>query len=290
MTRHRTSTRRLNAAETQQHIEAMAIEAPGVSALAHQNPPGNVIYDWHSHRRHQLLYAISGILRVETRDSELIVSPQRALWIPASVLHRTRLEDVSSASVFISDRQYRDRGGRVRVLAAPPLMREMILHALRWGPSAGTDTRTREQFFRTLCILLKEWMNRELPCALPRTDHPALFRALRYAHANLETVSLEDAARAAAVSVRTLRRLITAELRTTWREYLNQTRMNQAMVLLCQPSQRVARVAEMTGFGSVSAFSARFRQFAGETPREYRYRALAGRQITPGSPGKEVRR
>jgi AraC-like DNA-binding protein len=89
-------------------------------------------------------------------------------------------------------------------------------------------------------------------------------------------VTLAAAARAASVSERTLRRLATAELRTSWREYVNQTRMIRAMALLCDPSQRVARVAEMTGFSSLSAFSARFHQFAGETPRDFRGRA-AGR-------------
>ena len=276
---HAARIRTLTAAETQQHIQAVGIDAPGPGTFVHQDQARHIVYNWHSHRRHQLLYAISGILRVETRDQELIVSPQRALWIPANTLHRTRLEDVACASVFISPRQAPNTDRRVRILAAPSLMREMILHALRWTPSAAPLTRVREQFFRALCALLEDWLADELPCALPRTNHLALNRALRYTQANLETVSLVDAARAAAVSERTLRRLIRAELRMTWRGYLNQSRMIRAMELLCQPSPQVADIAEMTGFRSMSAFSARFRQFAGETPREYRRRTVGGRSV-----------
>lgn len=278
MTPHASKIRTLTAAETQQHIETIGIDAHGRQTFVHRDEARNITYDWHSHRRHQLLYAISGILRVETRDLELIVSPQRALWIPANTLHRTRLENVACASVFISPRQFPKNDGRVRIVAAPSLMREMILYALRWGPSAAPLARLQRHFFQALCALLENWLADELPCALPRTDHLALNRALRHTQANLQTISLADAARAAAVSERTLRRLILEELQMPWREYLNQSRMMRAMELLCQPSGRVAAVAEMTGFQSMSAFSARFRQFTGETPREFRRRTVGVRR------------
>jgi quercetin dioxygenase-like cupin family protein len=60
-----------------------------VAALADEYPPNS--YDPpHSHKRGQLVYAISGVLVCTTRDATFVVPPQRALWVPSGVVHEAR--------------------------------------------------------------------------------------------------------------------------------------------------------------------------------------------------------
>ena len=52
----------------------------------------------------------------------------------------------------------------------------------------------------------------------------------------------------------------------TWRRYLLESRLLQAMAMLTEPGRSVAEVAVDVGFDSVSAFTRAFTRFAGETP------------------------
>ena len=45
----------------------------------------------HRHRRAQLLYAISGVMVVETEAGIWVVPPTRGVWVPAWVAHGIRM-------------------------------------------------------------------------------------------------------------------------------------------------------------------------------------------------------
>lgn len=52
-------------------------------------PDGHVVAS-HTHKRVQLLHAITGIMRLETGTGTWIVPPGFALWIPAGTRHQLR--------------------------------------------------------------------------------------------------------------------------------------------------------------------------------------------------------
>src|SRR5262245_44714684 len=59
--------------------------------------------DWHAHRKHQLLYASEGMLRLEAAGQQWFLPPQRAAWIRASVLHRVHAETrVSLRTIYFA--------------------------------------------------------------------------------------------------------------------------------------------------------------------------------------------
>jgi len=74
-----------------------------IAALADEYPPN--FYDPpHSHKRSQLVYAISGVLVVTTRDATFVVPPQRALWLPSGVVHEVRSRGhVSLRTLYLDD-------------------------------------------------------------------------------------------------------------------------------------------------------------------------------------------
>ena len=51
--------------------------------------PAGTRFDWHTHEDHQLAWAASGVLTVQTSAATWVLPPTRALWIPAGLPHET---------------------------------------------------------------------------------------------------------------------------------------------------------------------------------------------------------
>src|SRR5436190_8853245 len=88
-----------------------------------------VVTGWHSHDLHQLEYALSGMVDVETASARYLLPPQQAAWIPAGLQHETTINTaVRSVSVFFDRKLIRAAGDRARILAISPLVREMMVY------------------------------------------------------------------------------------------------------------------------------------------------------------------
>jgi AraC-like DNA-binding protein len=168
-------------------------------------------------------------------------------------------------------------GDRARIIAVSPLIREMMIYALRWPIDRARGDQVSDGFFRTMAHLVTEALDHEAPLSLPTSDHPIVAAALAYTKEHLESVTAEDVSRAVAVSERTLRRLFSDTLGLSWRTYLLHARMLRAMALLAAPGQSVQATSSAVGFDSLSSFTRSFAQFCGETPSAYRKR-VAGEQ------------
>src|SRR6218665_595967 len=57
---------------------------------------------WHSHPPGQVLYALEGVMIVQSAAGSWVVPPNRALWLTAGVEHEVRMSgDVKIRTVFI---------------------------------------------------------------------------------------------------------------------------------------------------------------------------------------------
>jgi AraC-like DNA-binding protein/quercetin dioxygenase-like cupin family protein len=241
-----------------------------------------LITGWHSHEVHQIEYAVGGVVEVETASAHYLLPPQQAAWIPAGLQHQaTMAPDVRTVAVMFDAQMIPTGRDRARILAVSPLIREMMLYALRWpidrGVGSADDERVSEAFFRTLADLVIEALDHEAPLSLPTCEHPIVAAAMTYTKEHLQSATAEQVSRAVAVSERTLRRLFHDELGLSWRTYLLHARMLKAMALLASPGQAVQEASTAVGFDSVSSFTRAFTQFSGETPSTYRKRVVAER-------------
>jgi len=168
----------------------------------------------------------------------------------------------------------REAPGSVRVFAVRPLAREVILEAMRWGPGRrrATADATRDAFSRAFAALAAEWMADERPYHLPEAKSGRLARAMDWTTANLADATVEGAAAAAHVSVRTLSRRFEKEAGMPFRTYLQSARMLRAMELLAAPRASISATAFAVGFQSLGAFTTAFHERCAETPSEYRAR------------------
>jgi len=226
---------------------------------------------WHAHDMHQIQYAFDGSIEVEGERSRYLAPRQLAVFIPAGVAHRTRLHRVRSGSVLFGPDMIPDAGDRVRIVAVPPLMREMIIGAMRWPLSQPQDAVGRA-YFAAFALLCAEWIREEAPLWLPTTMDERLRAAAEATRADLAGADLAQAVRAAGMSERTLRRRFRRELGMTWEAYRRRARLMRAVELLAEAAEPIGVVAARSGFESQSAFAKAFRDLMGETPRAFRAR------------------
>jgi AraC-like DNA-binding protein len=231
---------------------------------------------WHSHDVHQIEYAIGGVVEVQTPAGHYLLPPQQAAWLPVGLAHSATMNpEVKTIAVMFDPALVPNAGDRARILAVSPLIREMMLYALRWPIERAEGDEESDTFFRALANLVSAALDHEAPLSLPTSDHPIVAAAMEYTKDHLQSVTALEVSRAVAVSERTLRRLFHETLGISWRTYLLHARMLRAMALLASPDTSVQEVASTVGFDSLSSFTRSFAQFCGETPSAYRRRVKA---------------
>ncbi len=229
----------------------------------------------HSHLRHNLVYAIRGILHIKVDSTQILLPPLRAVWMPSGVPHSTDFMTRVSLRTICFDPDFPGvPNSKCRIFSVPPLLREMILHSVRWGVDRDPNDLTANLFFQTMAALCHEWMAKEHPFRLPLAKSPALTLAIDYTLANLREARLDDVAKVANLSARTLRRRMNQETGQSWYQFLHKARMMRAMELLAADSP-VSETALDVGYNSLSGFTQAFTRFTGETPSRYRQNTLA---------------
>lgn len=266
--------RKLSPAQTRSAIASYGLTKPKGVGFSFRNAERETFYDWHAHSYHQLAYASAGAMWIETAKGRYVLPSGRAAWIPAGLRHRTLTGRVDGISLYFRPRAVPDTDHRLRILIAPPLMREMILYAVRWPLGINDKDKTAISFFSSMALLCADWLKAESNLFLPRADHPAIARAMDDALANPAHASQASAAKAAHMSGRSFRRLFSVETGTTWQAWISQLRLLHALDGLTQ-GQRVTDVAEACGYASLSAFAKAFRQLMGENPSDFRARLNA---------------
>jgi AraC-like DNA-binding protein len=230
--------------------------------------------EWHAHAKHQLLYAAKGAMRLAVAGERWLLPPQRGAWIRAGTRHRVEsAEAISLRTVYLSPDLTAGPDAPIAVFDVTPLAREMIVHAMRWGPGDAARDALARAYFTALAGLAVEWAATPKRYSLPAPRTAELARAVEWALAHLDDdASLEGAAAAAHVSPRTLSRRFEAEARMSWRQFLHDARMLRAMEALAVAGASATRVALEVGFRSQAAFTRAFTAFTGETPSAYRKR------------------
>ncbi len=241
-------------------------------------PAGSFIYDgdelittWHEHDLHQVEYAFHGTVEVETAAAHYLLPPQQAAWIPSGVNHRTTIRTtVRTISVFFEPHLVPAPGERVRILAVPPVLREMMIYSGRWPIGRSLSDVVADAYFIALGRLVSEALESEEPLFLPTSTDPVVAHALTWTRENLASASVGEVARHVGLSERSLRRRFETELGMSWRDYLMQARVLRAMALLAEPGPSILQVASAVGFESLSSFNRAFRLRTGATPSTYR--------------------
>jgi AraC-like DNA-binding protein len=219
----------------------------------------------HSHPRGQLLYAARGTLTTTAQEGNWVAPPERAIWIPADVVHVTRHSiGTELRALFIRMDAVPELPDRCAVVQVTPLIRELLLAVMRLPPlynEDGADGRLVQVLLDRLAALPDE------PLHLPMPGSNKL-RVIAAELAERPGASLATAARRVAMSPRSFARHFLAETGLTFGAWQRQARLLRALELL-GTGLSVGDVAFGLGYESTSAFIAMFRRSFGTTPTRY---------------------
>ncbi|MFO1357641.1 AraC family transcriptional regulator [Plasticicumulans sp.] len=235
-----------------------------VYARAESLPAGSWVRP-HRHDWVQLSWALSGVLEVRTDTGCWLAPPQRAVWIPPGTLHEVNASArAEMRSLYLDASRTAWAPLRCRVLAVSPLVRELILalsaRPLEYDPD-GPAGRLAEVLLDAIAELP------ELDFGLPLPADARLRRlceALQAEPADARTLP-EWAARCG-LSERTLTRRFRRETGLSFADWRRRLRLLLALGAL-EAGRSVTAVALDSGYDSLSAFIAAFRNEFGTTPK-----------------------
>jgi len=223
-----------------------------------------MVFDWHTHRSHQLAWAVSGVLTVRSETAAWVLPPTRALWIPADVPHQTLSEGTATMrALYIRPDACPIRWPTCTPVVASPLLAELIgyLEDVSLDPGRRANAET------VLIDLLQPVSMTVIDVQMP-TDAPARQVALALSSSPDDGRTLAEWGHLVGASERTLARSFIAETGIPFGRWRALLRLRTAMVLLAA-EESVGTVARRVGYDSTSAFVAAFRKETGTTPTAY---------------------
>ncbi|MFG2000919.1 helix-turn-helix domain-containing protein [Spirillospora sp. NPDC048911] len=235
---------------------------PDLRGYAVTHPPGPLTppqaAGWH-----QLIYAASGVLVVDTARGRWTLPRHRALWVSAGIAHRLRVVHRSALRILYTGQRAQLLPAGCRVLDVSPLLRELVMHLVAHAP-LSLDTPRDARLVAVLGDLLAE-LPSDAALLLPTPADPRAVAATRL----LTTLDVAAICQRVGVGRRTLERLFLAETGMSIGQWRRRRRMLDAVAHLAG-GLPVADVAQRVGYTTPSAFSAAFRTELGMPPSRWR--------------------
>ena len=249
--------------ETLKEIEA--VSSP-IAGRATDYPPGWHI-EPHAHSKHQLIYAVRGVMVVQTDAGRWVVPPTRAIWVEAGMTHAIRcVGEVHMRSLLVATQAAPRPMDGTQAVAVSTLLRELIRAAMDVQQPYVANSRDG----RLMRLILDEL--RALPVLPLHLQMPSDARLVPISEAlqlNLgDPSTMADWAQRLSVDAKTIQRLFVKETGMTFGQWRQQARLLRALELLAS-GDKVIDVALALGYESPSAFASMFRKQLGQTPSAF---------------------
>ena len=243
------------------HLEGAELIAVNVRNELAMDP------ETHCHARGTLFLLTEGLVIVETAQGRQLSPSQTIGWMPPGVAHAVHSYGPTAGyGAFLTPQLCGDLPAEPISYPVNPLVALILQKALSWPH----DTPLELTRMRLVLVLLDEL--RQSPARPLQLPWPQDARLLSIARALLEQISsprtLEQWARWADISPRSLSRKFVAETGMSFAQWRQWARLTQALEWLAT-GRAVKDVALSLGYDSVSAFIKTFRQALGTTPSAY---------------------
>jgi AraC-like DNA-binding protein len=221
----------------------------------------------HSHVRAHIIYPETGAYWVITPEGTWLVPSGQAIWIPPRIHHEVYSHGAVSARMLFVDEAYADllppRCGTVKV---SPLLIELIMRTVGYG----NDYAPEGPAARLALVMLDELAAMECaPLLLPISKDPRLARVMKWLIEDPASQDgLEQVAKTAGASPRTLARLFRKETGMTFTQWKTRLLLIEAIERLTRGTT-VTEVAIDLGYSTTSSFVYMFRSNLGVSPGGY---------------------
>ncbi|MEA1648272.1 helix-turn-helix transcriptional regulator [Nitrospirillum sp. BR 11164] len=248
-----------------------------VFALGNDYPPGHVLPP-HHHRRCQLLYGIRGVMTVATAQGSWMVPAERAVWIPAGVVHEVAVVVGPAAmrSLYIDPAvlpaargpDTLDPGGeRCQVVGVTPLAHALLMEAVDL-PVGDAPADSRGGMI--MALLLHELASLPvLPLSMPLpTDTRLAARCRAFVTDPDPHATIDGWASDLGMSRRAFTRQFRRETGLSFAVWRQQACLFAALPRLAA-GEPVTTVALDLGYDSPAAFTSMFKRLLGVPPSRY---------------------
>lgn len=246
-------------AEVDEHAGALTCSATDY--------PENWFIAPHSHSKHQLIYAIEGVMVVHSAHSQWTVPPSRGIWMPCAQVHSIRcVGELKMRSVFVRPQAYPNLPTETRAVSISPLLSELIKACVEIRTAFEADSRAA----RISRLIIDELsLLPTLPLHLPQAADPRIARicaTLREHPGDASTVA--DWSARLHLDEKTIQRLFHRETGMTFGQWRQQARLLLALERIAL-GEKIIEVAGALGYESPSAFSSMFKKHFGKTPSQF---------------------
>ncbi|MEU4893203.1 helix-turn-helix transcriptional regulator [Streptomyces sp. NPDC044780] len=237
--------------------------------------PHDYLLARHEHRRAQVLYAATGVMRVETAEGAWTVPTARAVLIPPGTPHQVTMVGVSTRSLYIEPGAVPWFPPHCRVVEVSALLRALILDAVEMEPRYPDHGRDAT----LVSLILHELRNlTPLPLNVPFPTDPGL---RRLCEAFLRAPDIHDPpdrwAAALNVSARTLGRLFHRDTGMSFQQWRQRACIAHSLQQMAA-GVPVTRLAAALGYDNPAAFTAAFKKLLGRPPTAFHTGAGPGRR------------
>jgi len=229
--------------------------------------PASWFIEPHSHARHQLIYAVQGVMVVSTEAGRWVVPPTRGLWMLGGMTHEIRcIGEVHMRSLLVTPDAAPGLPAQTQVVGISPLLRELVRAAMDVAQPYSPGTRDG----RVMRLILDELrMLPVLPLHLQMPTDPRLLRICEQLQTQPDDAStMAEWAQRLAVDVKTIQRLFIRQTGMTFGQWRQQARLLRALEMLAT-GEKVIDVALSLGYESPSAFATMFRRQFDQTPSQF---------------------
>ncbi|RTR32759.1 AraC family transcriptional regulator [Shewanella atlantica] len=242
-------------------VDTLDLPVVGIAADVGRHDSG-----MHSHQMAQLLYAPLGCMNITLDNTQCILPPTKAAWIPAGVEHCVQMRNVVAyRSVYFDIRAFPDLSQGVKIISVNALLQALIERMAMWE----WDKPIKEQ--TAAMALLAEELEAapEEPLLLPLPTDPRLKSWLSALRSGEELpLALKIMAKEIGASEKTISRIFSKQTGMPYQAWRQQWRLHGAIERLALGGS-VSEVAFSLGFSSDSAFISFFKQHLGNTPSQY---------------------
>jgi len=218
----------------------------------------------HSHEYYQLVLPLHGTIALTTNNQSDRVGPGRCVVIQHHTEHHFAADEAARFLVADLDALPDNMQGLATPFCtiSPALLAfcHYVEHQLQQPHDAALNAEISALF---VSLLRQEIFD-------TRFD-PRISRVLEHLQQDLsQTPTLPQLAELACLSLSHFKSLFRQQTGTSPQQYLSNLRMEKARALLTHTDTPVTIIAQQLGYQDLSAFSRRFRQHFGQSPRHFR--------------------
>lgn len=232
-----------------------------------------IVLPAHAHNKEQIIYTLSGTLRVQIGNTNYFVPEKHIAWIPAGVEHELCSHNrLVSLVIFYLSFEEADVMNGFSIYNTTSVIAENLKFIASKGKLIRRDTQADLFQFTLSFFKLLPAMNPEKEILLKTLvipDDQRLVPVLHYIAEHCgENLKIETVAKQFGFSLRNLSRLFfRSNIRFSL--YLNYQRVTRAIELLADREKTLSEIAYEVGFSTPNNFNRVFKQITGMSPGQF---------------------